>query len=369
MNFSFLTAGEIRFGRGVAGEAAERVMAFGSRVLLIHGGSAGRADWLARALADAGATIDRLPVPREPDVALVEAGLDAARALGAEVVVALGGGAVIDAGKAVAALAPAEGGLLAHLEVVGEGRPLERAPLPFVALPTTAGTGAEVTKNAVISVPDARRKVSLRDARMLADLALVDPALTDGCPRAVTLASGLDAVTQVIEPYLSSKANPLTDALARAAIPRGLEALVRLMETEDTAARDTMAWVSLTGGLCLANAGLGAVHGLAGPVGGVSGAPHGAVCGALLPHVLQANAEAGAVPGRLAEVSDWIAASTGGDLAAWARRQGLPGLGAQGLDRADLDAVARAAETSSSMAGNPVRLDRSTLMDILEAAY
>ncbi len=369
MAHSFRTAAEILFGRGVSAGLGARVGRFAERVILFHGATAVRAEWLANELDAAGIAVARVAVAAEPDVALVEAATIAARDHGAGAVVALGGGAVIDAGKAVAALAPAPGGLMAHLEIVGAGRPLEAAPLPFVAVPTTAGTGAEVTANAVISVPQARRKVSLRDDRMLADLAVVDPALTDGCPGRVTLASGLDAVTQVIEPYLSSRANRLTDALARDAIPAGLAALARLMTQEDPDARDTMSHVSLAGGLCLANAGLGAVHGLAGPVGGVSGAPHGAVCGALLPHVLAANAAAGADPARIAELRGLIAAAVGPDLAGWARDHGLPGLGEMGLARADIAAVAEAAEGSSSMRSNPVRLDRAALVRCLEAAY
>ena len=270
--FAFATATEILFGRGQAAMAAGRVAALGRRVLLIHGRDPGRSAALARDLA-AGCSVATFAVPHEPDIALIEAGVRTGAEV--QVVVAMGGGAVIDAGKALAACLSMTRPLMDHLEVVGQGLPLDHPPLPFVAIPTTAGTGAEVTRNAVIGVPEARRKVSLRDARMLPALAIVDPALTDGCPRGVTLASGLDAVTQVIEPYVCTRANPLTDALCRDAIPRGLAALIRLMQAEDRQARDEMAWVSLCSGLALANAGLGAVHGLAGPLGGLTGAAHG----------------------------------------------------------------------------------------------
>jgi hypothetical protein len=267
--------------------------------------------------------------------------------------------------------------MLAHLEVVGQGLPLDHAPMPFIAIPTTAGTGAEVTKNAVIAVPEARRKVSLRDPRMIADVAIVDPALTDGTPWAVTLASGLDAVTQVIEPYVSPKANALTDALCRDAIPRGLKALCRLREGESSEARDAMALVSLYGGLALANAALGAVHGLAGPIGGMSGAPHGAVCGRLLPFVLACNAEraTGDASGRLAQVSEWIADALGGTadqaparLVDWAEAAGLPGLAAMGVREADHEDLAQAAVGSSSMKGNPVPLEVADLVALMRDA-
>jgi hypothetical protein len=249
--------------------------------------------------------------------------------------------------------------------------------LPFVALPTTAGTGAEATKNAVIGLPDHGRKVSLRDDRMLARLAIVDPALTDHCPRGVTLASGLDALAQVIEPFVSNRATPFTDALTRPAIAQGLAALTRLMRGEDAAARDAMAWVSLSGGMALANGGLGAVHGLAGPIGGVSPAAHGAVCGALLGPVLALNRAraTGPAAARLDEVCHLIAATLGGGvdeapatLARWASGAGLPGLTAQGLAPEDHAQVAEAALTASSMKGNPVALSPADLMELLAMA-
>ncbi|MFC3629787.1 iron-containing alcohol dehydrogenase [Paracoccus angustae] len=389
--FAFATAAGILFGRGQSSAAAGRVAELGRRVLLVYGRDAGRAVWLADALAGQGCAVTGFSVPREPDVALIEEGVDTAG--DAQAVVALGGGAVMDAGKAIAGLVPATRPLLDHLEVVGRGLPLDNPPLPFVAIPTTAGTGAEATRNAVIGVPEHRRKVSLRDARMLPRLAIVDPALTDGCPRAVTLASGLDAITQVIEPYVCTRANPLTDALCRDAIPRGLAALRRLMENggaephstgnvrNDPAARDDMALVSLCGGLALANAGLGAVHGLAGPLGGLTGAPHGAICGALLPHVLGANRRAATDPStieRLDQIARWIGAAfdtphasmpeAARALADWSHRAGLPALSALGVGPEAQAAAAEAAAGSSSMKANPAALTASDLRRIMEDA-
>ncbi|MBI1172843.1 iron-containing alcohol dehydrogenase [bacterium] len=371
--FAFMTATEILFGRGRAAEAAGRVAALGTHVLLVHGANAARADWLALDLQAVGCSLTRFAVRAEPDMAMIAAGTEAARE--AQVVVALGGGAALDAGKAIAAMARATRPLIHHLEVVGQGLPLDQAPLPFVAIPTTAGTGAEVTRNAVIGVPEHRRKVSLRDPRMLPWLAIVDSALTDQMPKSVTLASGLDAVTQVIEPYLSTRANPLTDALCVDAIPRGLGALRRLMEAEDAAARDVMAWVSLCGGLALANAGLGVIHGLAGPLGGLKPAPHGAICGALLPQGLAMNQRRVSDPTRIDRVIGWIAEAfqTAPPLALdaltrWSRDNGLPRLAALGLTESDCAAAAEAALTSSSMQANPARLDLADLRSILSLA-
>ena len=367
----------ILFGRGEAARAAGLIRAFGPRGVIVHGATASRAAWLIEALQGQGADVLGLTCGNEPSLPMLEAALATARPFKADWVAALGGGAALDLGKALAALLPAPGGPMDHLEVVGKGLPLAEPPLPFIALPTTAGTGAEATKNAVIGLPDHGRKVSLRDDRMLARLAIVDPALTDYSPRAVTLASGLDAITQVIEPFVSVKATPFTDAIAAPAIPRGLEALHRLMAGEDQAARDDLAWVSLSGGIALANAGLGAVHGLAGVIGGLVPAPHGAICGALLGPILRLNRAqaAGDTAVRLDAVFGHVAATLGGGaarapetLAAWARDAGLPTLGALGLPSDLHEQVAREAMSSSSMKGNPVDLSVAELMQALDAA-
>ena len=374
--FQLLLPGRILFGRGEAAKTAGLAAGFGPRVLLVHGRDAARAAWLRADLGRAGCEVHAVTCAQEPDLPMLEAALAGARAFAPDVVIGLGGGAVLDLAKALAGLIPATGAVLDHLEGVGLGLPLTRNPLPFLAVPTTSGTGAEATKNAVIDVPAERRKVSLRDDRMMARLAIVDPALTDGCPRAVTLASGLDALTQVIEPYLCNRSNPATDALSRAAIPMALEALPALMQGEDAGARDAMAWVSLSGGIALANAGLGAVHGLAGVIGGVTGAAHGAICGTLLPFVIAANRAAvpqGPIADRLAEVDAMLSAAFGGGagseaLHRWSRHNGLPGLVALGLGAADHAAVAAAAAGASSMKANPVVLPDAVLRDILRAA-
>ena len=377
--FSFATAARIMFGRGTAAQASGEILRYGKSVLVVHGANADRAKWLVQALEANGQIVSALPCGTEPTLAMLESGLAVARASGVDVVVALGGGAVIDLGKAIAALAPGTGTPLDHLEVVGRGLPLAAPPLPFIVLPTTSGTGAEVTKNAVIGIPDHARKVSLRDDRMLARLAIVDPALTDGCPRGVTLASGLDALTQVIEPYLSSRATPITDALCVSVISRAVPALQTLMAQDDPAARDTMAYVSLMGGMALANAGLGAVHGFAGVIGGTTGAAHGAICGALLPHVLAAlKAQAGrgsVLEQRLGQVENWIAPAFGAApqaafaaLAAWSREQGLPGLRMLGVTDRSLADVAAQSAAASSMKASAIAFSTGQLIDILQAA-
>ncbi|MCZ4259486.1 iron-containing alcohol dehydrogenase [Limimaricola sp. G21655-S1] len=372
--FEILTAGRVVFGRGRAEDAGAAIRAWGTRVILLRG-SHPAADRLAAELRAEGVAVEEIRQKGEPLIDDLDTAVARGRALRAEAVVALGGGSAIDMGKAVAALIPAARPAMSYLEVVGEGRPLDAAPLPFMALPTTAGTGAEVTKNAVIGVPAHGRKVSLRDDRMLADLAIIDPSLTDDAPRFVTLASGLDAVTQVIEPYLSCRATPFTDALCRDAIPRGLAALTRLMQAEDEGARDDLALTSLFGGLALANAGLGAVHGFAGVLGGRTGAPHGALCGRLLPGVLRANADAVEKQGgditRHREVASWIAVALDvatdplDALEARITEWGLPRLTEMGVAAAEIPQLAKASRASSSMQGNPVDLSQEALETVL----
>ncbi len=379
MAFSLKLPAKIIFGRGKRTEAVDEICRLGKRIVLVRGRSVAWADTLQDDLRKKGAMVETVVSMGEPSFPDLVAALDNIRTLAPDCVVAVGGGSAIDLGKALAALAQGAADPLVHFEIVGDGRSLDRAPLPFVAIPTTAGTGAEATKNAVISFPEHRRKVSLRDDRMLADLALIDPALTDDCPHTVTLSSGLDALTQVIEPFVSSRANILTDALCREAIPRAIGALAQLMEEEKPAARDDMARASFFGGIALANAGLGAVHGIAGVVGGRSNAGHGALCGRLLPGVLLANQAAAsgntALIERLGAVADWLGAALGvaraDAFSALEKRiddWGLSHLSAMGFDPNDCDETARLAQSSSSMAGNPVTLSHEALIRILRHA-
>lgn len=373
--FALTTPARILFGRGRAADLPTLVAGYGKRIIVVRSGSVAWADTCIDALGDLGCAVCVIRSTGEPDLPQLDAALTTARDHQPDCVLAIGGGATLDLGKALAALIPAQNAPLTYLEGVGNGQPLDHTPLPFIACPTTAGTGAEATKNAVIGVPDHARKVSLRDDRMLAALALIDPALTDHCPRKVTLASGLDAITQVIEPYLSCRANPLTDALCRDAIPRGLRALAVLMQREDPGARNDMALASLCGGIALANAGLGAVHGFAGVIGGRFGTPHGAICGRLLAPVLRLN-EAAVAPeqdtARYTEIRQWISNAFGGTaddafdtLERWTDMQGLQPLSALMNATADLDQIARDSAGSSSMKANPVVLTPGQLAALL----
>jgi alcohol dehydrogenase class IV len=386
--FELATAGRVLFGAGAQRQVAAAVAATGAgQVLLVTGASSSRAATLAADLAAAGLSVTPFPIAGEPTVGIARAGVAAARAARAGAVVALGGGSALDGGKAIAALAANDGDALDYLEVVGAGRPLERPPLPFFAVPTTAGTGSEVTRNAVLSVPGARVKASLRSLLMLPRLAAVDPDLLGALPPSVVASSGLDALSQVIEPFLSIRANPITDALARDGIARSARALRRAYAGElatDAGLREDLALASVTGGLCLANAGLGAVHGFAAPAGGMFGAPHGAVCAALLPHVLDVNlralrARAPAHPAlpRYRELAALLTGAPPADVspedgvafvAALTRDLQVPGLGSHGMQRADIPGLVDKARQASSMKGNPLPLTDDELTEIAERA-
>ena len=376
MTFDFATAGRIVFGPGILARAGELAAPLGGKALLVTGSRPERAEPLCAALRAAGLAWETFPVAREPDAALMIRGAEAARACGAGLVIGFGGGSVLDAAKAIAALATNPAPLLDYVEVVGKGRPLDRMPLPVVAIPTTSGTGSEATRNAVIAFPEHRVKVSLRHAGMLPRVALVDPELTRGLPRSLAAATGLDALTQLIEGYTSCKAVPFTDALCREALPRAVRGLERLAGGGlDAAGREDLAFASLSSGIVLANAGLGVVHGLAGPLGGFLDAPHGALCAALLPGAWEQNVAAlrARAPGHpaLARYGE-IAALLGGDAPArlreWNRACGIPPLRAHGLAEADLPAVVVQAGKSSSLKGNPIPLEDREIGEIVRAA-
>jgi alcohol dehydrogenase class IV len=376
VSFEFATSGRIMVGPGRAQELPGVLAGLGSRVLVVTGADPARHNTLLASLDRAAAMF---PVAAEPTVDLVRAAVAVARAQGADVIAAIGGGSVIDTGKAVAMLLGNGGDPLDYLEVVGSGQAITRPAVPCIAVPTTAGTGAEVTANAVLAVPSHRVKASLRSPLMIPRVALVDPLLTVSCPPPVTAASGLDALTQCLEPFVSVQATPLTDGLAREGLRRaGTGLRAAYADGEDLAARADMAMCSLLGGIALANAKLGAVHGLAGVIGGTADVPHGLACAALLAPVIEANVRAlrsaGAGPpaagvlDRYAEAARLLTgrpAASVEDGLAWIRETltllHVPGLAAFGLGPQDADDIAAKALTSSSMKGNPVTLSHADL--------
>ena len=383
MNFEFATSARIIFGPGSLAQAAPLARSLGRHALLVVGQSPARASQLQADLLTSGVSVTLFSVPGEPDIALAEQGAELARRAGCDLLIGFGGGSALDAAKAIAALAANPGGALDYLEVIGRAQPLEHAPLPIIAIPTTAGTGSEVTRNAVLSSPEKRVKASLRHALMLPRAAIVDPLLTHSLSPEVSASTGLDALTQLIEPYLSNAANPISDALCLEGLARAARSLRRVCQDgSDAAAREDMALASLLGGMALANARLGAVHGFAGPMGGMFPAAHGQLCARLLPGVMRANLRAmqerqptSASLERFTRVASLLtgrpdaSAADGIDwLEETASLLGIPSLSAHGIQTTDLPEIIRQARAASSMKGNPVVLSDEELDAILREA-
>jgi alcohol dehydrogenase class IV len=378
MHFEFATATRIVFGEGTVATLPELSRTFGDRPLVVTGASSERNAPLVAALA-----AETFRVPGEPTVDLVREGARRALDAACDVVISVGGGSVIDAGKAIAAVATNGGEPLDFIEVVGKGRPIAAPPLPFIAVPTTAGTGSEVTRNAVLGSTEHAIKASLRSPLMLARVALVDPELTYGLPPAVTASTGLDALTQLIEPYVSVRANPLSDAICVEGIPRVAGALRRAYHHgTDKDARRKMALAALFGGLALANSGLGVVHGFAAPLGGRWKAPHGALCAALLPHgmamniaALRARAPQHPALERYTTIARLLTGRNGAridDGIDWIREicieLQVPPLRAWGIAEADLPGVVEESARASSMKANPLPLTSEELLAVITSA-
>jgi alcohol dehydrogenase class IV len=383
MRFEFATATRIVFGPKAARDLPSVVSGFGRHALWITGANAHRVEPLRWALAEARVETTSFVVGSEPTTDLVRQGAKKAIESRCDIVVAIGGGSVLDGGKAIAALATNPGDLMDYLEIIGRGRPIEKPPLPYIAVPTTAGTGTEVTRNAVLTSPEGRVKASLRSPLLLAKVAVIDPELTVGLPAALTASTGLDALTQLIEPYVSCRANPMTDGFCRSGIPlvkRSLRQAYR--HPDDLAAREDMALASLLSGLSLANAGLGIVHGFAAPIGGMFTAPHGAVCAALLPHAMEVNIAAlrkrdssNVALSRFDEIAQWLTGqgnATAMDGVTWVRELvselGIPSLQKYGITPGDISTLCEKAAQSSSTKGNPLALVAPELREILGRA-
>jgi alcohol dehydrogenase class IV len=380
MNFEFATATRIVFGPGKLAELGGVVVGFGARALVVSGSRPMAPERVSRLLENTAVSVARLVVPGEPTLKLVEQGVKQAREAGCEFVVAIGGGSVIDAGKAIAAMLANEGELLDYIEVIGRGKTLAKPSRPFIAIPTTAGTGAEVTRNAVLAAPEPRVKVSLRSAFMLPTVALIDPELTHDLPPALTASTGLDALTQLIEPFTCSRANPMTDAICREGMKRVARSLrVAYRDGKNPLAREDMMLAGLFGGLALANAGLGAAHGFAAPIGGMFPAPHGAVCAALLSQVMAMNIRVLEQKRFSLERYDEIARIlTGSSVAVAAngvqwvgelvRELNIPRLRAYGIESQHVAELVAKAANASSMKANPVALRAEELAEVLQAA-
>ena len=382
MRLEFATAGRILFGSGMIARLPAIACEFGKRALFVTSRNRDRARPVARALTAEGLELIWFSISGEPVLEDIRQGVQAARQK-CDLVIGLGGGSAIDAAKAIAALVPNSGEPLDYLEVIGKAQQLAHEPLPFLAIPTTAGAGAEVTRNAVLGSPEHGVKVSLRSARMLAKVALVDPDLTISLPPEITAYTGLDAFTQLLESYVSQRANALTDLFCIEGLKRVRISLLRAFhDGNDRDARESMSFASLLGGMALANAGLGVVHGFAAPLGGMLEAPHGALVAAVLPHGVEANIHAlrrrASNSETLSRYQHLARLLTGDphaqaeDLAAWISQLcgelGVLGLRALGLEPERIPELVEKAARASSMQANPIVLTEEELMSIAERA-
>ncbi|MCP4261703.1 MAG: iron-containing alcohol dehydrogenase [Planctomycetes bacterium] len=383
MRFEFATPTHIIFGPGTIREVAPLAAEIGKRAFIVTGQNLERAKLLLKDINQHGIEYTTFCITGEPTTTIAKRGVEKARRAKSDLVIGIGGGSAMDTGKVIAAMLTNTGELEDYLEVVGQAKPLIQSPVPYIAIPTTAGTGAEVTRNAVLGVPEHQVKVSLRSPLLPPRLAVVDPVLTHSMPPSITASTGLDALTQLMEAYVSNKANPLTDGICREGLKRAGRSLLQAYEDgSNSAAREDMALASLFSGLALANAKLGAVHGLAGPLGGMISAPHGTVCARLLPYVMEANVRAlqsrspdSSILVRYCEIAQILIGSKAKtmDGVEWVRNICLAlkvtPLSEFGLKEPDFSTVVAKSQKSSSMKGNPIPLTDDELMTILTKSH
>lgn len=382
MHFQYATASQIIFGPGSCAEAPALAATLGQRVFLVTD-SKERSLLLLAGLLAFDLAVEVLLVKDEPDLDGVILATRIAKKNECQLVIGFGGGATLDTGKATAAFMSNPGEPLEFLEFVGSGRKLENPSLPYIAIPTTAGTGSEATRNAVITIPEKRLKASLRSPFLLPKIAIVDPELSHSLPPSITASTGMDALTQLIEPFVCNSPSPLTDAICRDGLARVARSLRIAYENgSDFAAREEMALASLFGGMALANARLGGVHGMANPIGGMYHVPHGVVCARLLPFVMEINLRAlrqrqpnSPFIARYGEIAQLLTGDTNAsanDGVNWVqdlcRAFNIGPLSEYGLEAKDFPALVKQSQATSSMKGNPVTLTDSELSEILAKA-
>ncbi len=381
MRFELNTPNRIIFGQGALKEAGGLAASFGKHAMVVAGLGAADPTPLLAILREKSIEYELYIVNGEPSIQAVEQGTTQAVQAGCDLIIGFGGGSVLDTAKAVSGMATNPSELRDYLDVIGRGKVLSRTGLPVIAIPTTSGTGAEVTRNAVITAQEEQMKVSLRSPFILPRIALVDPELTLSVPPAVTASTGMDALVQLIEPFVTPRANPITEAFCRDGMKRAARSLLRAYQHgDDRQARENMSLASLLGGLSLANAGLGAVHGFASPIGGLFNAPHGAVCARLLAPVMRQNIRAltqrqpdSQALARYREVAELVTGSPTASIEdgiTWAETLcldlAIPGLSSYGIAREDIPALVTKAISASSMQANPIKLSEVELSEILE---
>jgi alcohol dehydrogenase len=385
--FNFTKTPNVIFGPGSFGSASRLIRKAGRNALIVTGANSYKKsdhwDALEEALERDSIRWYHLPVKGEPTPELVDSAVEDFRNKNINIILAFGGGSAIDTGKAISAMIPQKGPVINYLENVGTGAKHNGIKVPFIAAPTTAGTGSEATKNAVIRrTGPAGFKNSLRHDELVPDTAIIDPELMVSCPPDITAACGMDAFTQLLESYVSTNANPMTDALALSGMELVRDNLTRACSdgAGDVDVRGGMAYAALMSGITLANAGLGLVHGLAGPIGGFFDIPHGVACGTLMGAAFSAtidklleNPGSDALALRkFARAGSLLMCSGVIDIGAgcrmlverieeWTETLKIPRLGAYGIKESDLDMIVAA----SSNKNNPAQLTPAEIREVL----
>jgi hypothetical protein len=377
--FQFMTSSRIVFGEGALINSFSTLNQFGYSVLLVTGKDNQRSEPLVNYLKQQNMRYQQVAVLGEPLIAMIEEMAAMGRRFRPDMVISIGGGSVLDTGKALAALIPNQGSVYDYVEVVGRNVPLQAKPLPFIAIPTTSGTGSEVSKNAVLRSAQENVKVSLRSADMLPDLAIIDPTLTYGMDPVMSGCCGMDAFTHLMEAYVCGAPNPLTDMVCEEGLRRLAGAIVSACEDDDPRARSDMSFAAMLGGMALANAKLGAAHGLASSLGGRLSAPHGLITAQLAPYVMQENVLAAREAGRADILNRYrqlaciLTGRIDADIAdgiTWTKRTlerlRLPPVSEYGLCDTLFDEVAEDALLTNAIKGNPLPLNKERLQGILE---
>lgn len=383
MQFEFSTATQIIFGRGKLLEIGQKSKLRGRKAMVVIGSSQSRSARLMSELDDHEINYILYSVIEEPTVEVVRMGVEICRHEECDLLIAFGGGSVIDAGKAIAVLSANNGDIYDFLELIGRGMEIPNPGIPMIAIPTSAGTGSEATRNSVIGAPDHHVKVSLRSQYLLPTIAIIDPDLTISLPPGLTASTGMDALTQLIEPYVSIQANPLTDAICLEGIKySGSSILKAYINGNDIQSRVNLSLASLFSGFALANAKLGAVHGFAGVIGGMYHAPHGVICAALLPPAMEVNIQVlqkrdseSPILSRYERIAQILTGNPGSKAEEgvdfiWQLNKDLsiPTLSTYGVTEDAFPEIVVKAAGSSSMKGNPILLNPDELISILEMA-
>ncbi|MDC5821406.1 iron-containing alcohol dehydrogenase [Vibrio europaeus] len=376
--FQFMTSTRIIFGEGALQSSLSVINQYGYSVLLVTGKNTDRASAILHYIKQQNMRYQHVAISGEPNITMIEETALVGRKFKPDMVIAIGGGSVLDMGKALAAVIPNQGDVYDYVEVVGRNVPLKSTPIPFIAIPTTASTGSEVTRNAVLRSGQDQVKVSLRSPDMLADVAIIDPTLTYGTDKLTSGRGAMDAFTHLMEAYVCGDPNPLTDMICEEGLRRLSQSILPACLQDDYKARANLSFAAMLGGMAITNAKLGAAHGLASALGGKLDAPHSVITGRLAPFVMTENIKAAKQAGRgdvlyryskVAQILTGRVNACRDDAILWVNmmleKLALPKLDSFGICTTSFEEVADDALKSVAIKGNPLPLTKERLTYIL----